>query len=109
MGEGPVRQFTNGKQASHIRSVANAPSQARNSANIIWESARANTARESRNMTRLEVVGARTANAAHAAGMVGAAAAKRAGRGALWTAVLARIHRWTARGQGKGVRELQAR
>ena len=88
MGEGPVRQFTNGKQASHIRSVANAPSQARNSANIIWESARANTARGSRNMTRLEVVGARTANAAHAAGVVGAAAAKRAGRGALWTAVL---------------------
>ena len=88
MGEGPVRQFTNGKQASHIRSVANVPSQARNSANIIWESARANTARGSRNMTRLEVVGARTANAAHAAGIVGAAAAKRAGRGALWTAVL---------------------
>ena len=88
LGEGPVRQFTNGKQASHIRSVANAPSQARNSANIIWESAKANTARGSRNMTKLEVVGARTANAAHAAGIVGAEAAKRAGRGALWTAVL---------------------
>ena len=88
LGEGPVRQFTNGKQASHIRSAANAPSQARDSANIIWESAKANTARGSRNMTRLEVVGARTSNAAHTAGIVGAAAAKRAGRGALWTAVL---------------------
>ena len=88
LGEGPVRQFTRGKQASHIRSVANAPGQARNSSNIIWESAKANTARGSRNMTKLEVVGARTANAAHAAGIVGAEAAKRAGRGALWTAVL---------------------
>ncbi len=39
-------------------------------------------------MTTLEVVGARTANAAHTAGIVGAAAAKRAGRGALWAAVL---------------------
>ena len=88
LGEGAVRQFTRGKQASHIRSVANAPGQARNSANIMWESAKANTARGSRNMTKLEVVGARTANAAHAAGIVGAEAAKRAGRGALWTAVL---------------------
>ena len=88
LGESSVRQFTNGKQASHIRSVANAPSQAHNPANIIWESAKANTARGSRNMTKLEVVGARTTNAAHTAGIVGAAAAKRAGRGALWTAVL---------------------
>ena len=88
LGEGPVRQFTQGKQASHIRSVANAPGQARNSANIIWESAKANTARGSRNMTKLELVGARTANTAHAAGIVGVTAAKRAGRGALWTAVL---------------------
>ena len=88
LGEGAVRQYTHGKQASHIRSVANAPGQARNSSNIVWESAKANTARGSRNMTKLELVGAHTTNAAHAAGIVGAAAAKRAGRGALWTAVL---------------------
>ena len=82
LGEGSVRQFTKGKEASHIRSVANAPGQARDPANIVWESARANGNRGSRNMTRMEVVGARTVNAADAVKITGRTAGKNAGRGA---------------------------
>ena len=82
LGEDAVKQFTKGKEASHIRSVANAPGQARNPANIAWESARANGKRGSRNMTRMEVVGVRTTNAADTVKIAGRAAGKSAGKGA---------------------------
>ena len=87
MGEGAVSQFTKGKQASHIRSVANAPGQTRNPANIVWESAKANQNRGPRNMTRMELVGARATNAADAARIVGKAAARNSGKAAAWTAL----------------------
>ncbi len=85
LGESAVNRFTQGKQASHIQSVANAPGKVRNPQNIIWESARANMKRGSRNMTRMEIVGAKAANVADTTKIVGAAAARNAGKGAVWT------------------------
>ena len=87
LGEDAVKEFTKGKEASHIRSVANAPGQARNPANIVWESARANGKRGSRNMTRMEVVGAKAVNAADAVKITGKAAGKSAGKGAAFAAL----------------------
>ena len=87
LGEEALRQFTKGKEASHIRSVANAPGQARNPANIVWESARANGSRGSRNMTRMEVVGVKAVNAADAAKITGKAVGKSAGKGAVFAAL----------------------
>ena len=85
LGEGAVNRFTQGKQASHIESVANAPGKIRNPQNIIWEPAKANVKRGPRNMTRMEVIGARAVNAADTAKIVGTATARNAGRGAVWT------------------------
>ena len=87
LGEEAVKQFTKGKEASHIRSVANAPGQARSPANVVWESARANGKRGSRNMTRMEGVGTRAANAADTVKIAGRAAGKNAGKGAAFAAL----------------------
>lgn len=84
-GDGAVIRFLKGKEASHIESVANAPGKARNPANLLWESGKVNGKRGSRNMTRIEVIGARAVNAADAVKIVGGAAAKNAGKGAAWT------------------------
>ena len=88
LGEDAVGKFTNGKDASHIRSVANAPHLARDPQNIILESVKANTKRGSRNMTRLELAKARGLNSAHAAKIVGKTAAKQAGKGAAFAALV---------------------
>ena len=85
LGEEPVIQFTGGKEASHIESVANAPGKVRDLRNLLWESGKVNGKRGSRNMTRIEVIGARAVNAADAVKIVGGAAAKNAGKGAVWT------------------------
>ena len=85
LGEEPVIQFTGGKEASHIESVANAPGKVRDLRNLLWESGKVNAKRGSRNMTRMEVIGARAVNAADAVKIVGGAAAKNAGKGAAWT------------------------
>ena len=87
LGEGAVNQFTKGKQASHIESVAKAPGKAGNSKNIIWESGKANLKRGPRNMTRMERIGARSVNAADTIGIIGKAATRNAGRGAAWAVV----------------------
>ncbi len=60
-GEGAVKDFLNGKQASHIRSVANSPSHAKSASNIVWEEAAKNTARGSRNMSAAELAAAKSA------------------------------------------------
>ena len=87
LGEEAVKRFTQGKEASHIRSVANAPGQARNPANIVWESAKANAKRRSRNMTPKQVVEAKAVNAADTFKIVGRAAGKNAGKGAVFAAL----------------------
>ena len=87
LGEGAVNRFTKGKEASHIRSVANSPGQAHNPANVIWESSRANGSRGARNMTRMEILGAKAVNATDTAKILGQATARNAGKGAAWTAL----------------------
>ena len=54
LGEDAVREFLEGKDASHINSYENAPGQVRADSNFLWESASANRARGSENMTGLE-------------------------------------------------------
>ncbi len=88
LGDDAVAQFLKGKQASHIESVANAPGKAMNPRNIILEPAKRNIRRGSRNMTRLELVGVKALNAADTVKIVGAAAARNAGKGAMWTVLL---------------------
>ena len=91
---GPVRnlgaapQLTNGKDASHIISVQNAPHLASDPKNIIWESTKANAKRGSRNMTKLEIVKANGVNAAQTARIVGGATVVRATKGAGWAALI---------------------
>ena len=65
-GESAVLEFMRGKHASHIRSVANAPGRMRQPGNVVFESAKKNLSRGSRNMTAAEV------NAARSAGRVSA-------------------------------------
>ena len=84
-GDGAVIRFLEGKEGSHIESVVNAPGKARDPRNVLWESGKVNGKRGSRNMTRIEVIGARAVNAADAVKIVGGAAARNAGKGAAWT------------------------
>ena len=86
-GEYAVRKFIHGKQVSHIESVANAPGKALDPRNVIWESGKANLARGSRNMTRMEVIGVRAGNVVDSIKIVGTTAARNATRGAAWAAV----------------------
>lgn len=60
-GESAVKEFLKGKQASHIKSVANAPNQARSASNVIWENANRNAARVGRNMSGSELSTAKSA------------------------------------------------
>ena len=88
LGGSAAETFTNGRHASHKISKVNAPHLANDPNNIIWESSKANLRRGSRNMTRLEIARANGINAAHSAKIVGAAAAARAARGAVWAALI---------------------
>lgn len=51
LGEDAVRQFLDGKDASHIQSVHNAPHLAASNQNIVWESSGLNRARGAENMS----------------------------------------------------------
>lgn len=62
LGEPAVRDFLRGKSFSHVESVANAPGKAKAPGNIVLESARANQARASLNMTASEMRAAGAAN-----------------------------------------------
>ena len=86
-GDGAVREFLKGKDASHIRSVSNAPTRAKQPSNIVWENARANRARLGRNMTTAEVAAAKSANRTSAFASVAKSAAGRAARGGIFAAV----------------------
>lgn len=78
LGEDAVRNFLKGKQFSHIRSVVNAPGQARRLSNVVLEDGAKNMARGSRNMTSAEIAAARSAGRASAV-KVGAKSAIKGG------------------------------
>ncbi|MCY4575847.1 MAG: hypothetical protein OXC55_04505 [Chloroflexi bacterium] len=85
---GEVSAFLKGKTASHIESVANAPSKAGLSSNIIWERAASNIKRGSDNIRRLELRWIKTRNLVDASGIVAKRMAGGAAKGAIWSAVL---------------------
>lgn len=62
LGEGAVKDFVNGKHASHIQSVRNAPGRAKWPSNIVWEKPGKNVVRGSRNMTSAEVAAAESSS-----------------------------------------------
>ena len=70
LGKDAVLAFVDGKHASHIEAVANAPGRMMDPANIVWEAARDNLARGAANMTPLELAKANALNALHATGIV---------------------------------------
>ena len=70
LGEETVFAFVEGKHASHIEAVANAPGRMMDTANIVWERARDNLARGAADMTPLELAKANALNALHATGIV---------------------------------------
>ncbi len=69
-GKDAVVDFSDGKHASHIKSVYNDPSLAMKDSNIVWEAAKENLARGSSNMTGAELAKANVANLVDAAGIV---------------------------------------
>ena len=90
-GEGAVLKFLSGKHASHIKSVSKMPGWARRPSNAVWESARANLSRGSRNMRSGEVAAVHTANRAAALGAVARGATKGGGIAAAIEAPVAAI------------------
>ena len=82
LGEGAVREFTDGKQASHIESVKNSPGKVKSAANIVWEFKGLNMARGSRNMSRFERASAGFKNNASSAKIIAKNAAVNARRAA---------------------------
>ena len=87
-GEDAVRQFLQGKDASHIRSVHNAPQLATDSGNILWESSGVNRARGGADMTGWEQFGAQGSNVFDAAAITMRECATAAGTSALIAGLL---------------------
>ena len=87
-GEDAVRQFLQGKDASHIRSVHNAPQLATDSGNILWESSSVNRARGAADMTGREQFAAQGSNVFDAAAITMRECATAAGTSALFAALL---------------------
>ena len=87
-GEDAVRQFLHGKDASHIRSVHNAPQLAADSGNILWENSGVNRARGAADMTGWERFAARGSNAFDTAGIVMRECATAAATSALYAGLL---------------------
>ena len=74
LGNDAVVAFLDGKHASHIEAVVNAPGRMMDAANIVWEAARDNLARGGADMTPLELAKANALNAIQATGIVAAEA-----------------------------------
>ena len=70
LGNDAVVAFLDGKHASHIEAVVNAPGRMMDAANIVWEAARDNLARGGADITPLELAKANALNAIHATGIV---------------------------------------
>lgn len=66
MGEPVIWKYMEGKDFSHIKSVANCPSKAKAPGNVVLEAARKNRSRGSGNMTSAEQAAAKSANQASA-------------------------------------------
>lgn len=67
---GEIDTYLDGKEASHIQSVHNAPHLAKESSNILWENSRTNSARGAANMTGQEQLRAHATNAFDASSIV---------------------------------------
>ena len=83
-GEEAVRNFTRGKHASHIKPVSAAPNLAKDPSNVVWEKAKRNLSRGSRNMTAAEQKDIKSVN--RRSGF--SATAKGAAKGGLLAAVM---------------------
>ena len=70
LGEDAIRQFTEGKDASHITSVKNAPELAKSNDKIVWENSSINRSRGSEDMTGMEVFKSHATNGFDAASIV---------------------------------------
>ena len=70
LGEGAIRTFTEGKDASHIESASNAPNLASHPGNLIWEDSALNRSRGAENMTGWEEFRAHGTNAFDASAIV---------------------------------------
>ena len=70
LGENAVLKFVEGKHASHIRAVFNAPERMAEHTNIVWEAAKKNLARGPADMTPMELAKANALNVLDATGIV---------------------------------------
>ena len=70
LGEGAIRTFTEGKDASHIESVSNAPNLASRPSNLIWEDSALNRSRGAEDMSGWEEFRAHGTNAFDASAIV---------------------------------------
>ncbi len=70
LGEDAVLKFVEGKHASHVRAVANAPEMMMEHTNIVWEAAKDNLARGAADMNAVELAKANAVNALDATGIV---------------------------------------
>ena len=70
LGEDAVWRFVDGKDASHIQSVNNAPHLAADNGNILWENSGINRARGAENMTGGDELQAQATNAFGSSGIV---------------------------------------
>ena len=80
-GESAVKDFTRGRDASHIKSVHNSPGQAKDPRNTLWENAHKNRARGSHNMNKSEIGATKLENGLRGAKIGGKAALRRGIRG----------------------------
>lgn len=70
LGEDAVLKFVEGKHASHIQSVFNAPGRMAEHANIVWEAAKDNLSRGATDMTAMDLAKANALNVLDATGIV---------------------------------------
>ena len=83
-GESAVLRFIGGKDASHIRSVSKMPGWAKRPSNAVWEFAKKNRSRGSKNMSSADLAAAKSV--AHNSAIK--ATAKGAARGGIFSALI---------------------
>ena len=88
LGQDSVERFLEGKDASHIQSVKNAPHLASENSNLMWEDSIINRARGAENMTGNEQFWAQAGNTFDATGIVFRECLEAAGMTALWAGLL---------------------
>ncbi len=70
LGEAAVLKFVEGKHASHIQSVFNAPERMAEHTNLVWEAAKDNLARGATDMTAMDLAKLNALNTLEATGIV---------------------------------------